>query len=62
MAGRSIKRRQAVSTRPTRAGHLAPWQALETATSLAAKTYGLSNDLGTLTPGHLADLIIVAGD
>jgi len=43
-------------------GHLAPWQALETATSLPAKAYGLSNDLGSLTPGHLADLIIVEGD
>jgi Tol biopolymer transport system component len=43
-------------------GNLAPWQALETATSLPAKAYGLSKDLGTLTPGHLADLIIVAGD
>ena len=40
----------------------APWQALETATSLPAKAYGLNNDLGTLEPGHLADLIIVAGD
>jgi Tol biopolymer transport system component/imidazolonepropionase-like amidohydrolase len=43
-------------------GHLEPWQALETATSLPAKAYGLSADLGTLTPGHLADLIIVSGD
>jgi Tol biopolymer transport system component len=43
-------------------GNLAPWQALETATSLPAKAYGLSKDLGSLTPGHLADLIIVAGD
>jgi Tol biopolymer transport system component/imidazolonepropionase-like amidohydrolase len=43
-------------------GHLAPWQALETATSLSAKAYGLSGDLGSLTPGHLADLIIVSGD
>jgi Tol biopolymer transport system component len=43
-------------------GHLAPWQALETATSLPVKAYGLSSDLGTLTPGHLADLIIVSGD
>jgi Tol biopolymer transport system component/imidazolonepropionase-like amidohydrolase len=41
---------------------LPPWQALETATSLPAKAYGLAKDLGTLTPGHLADLIIVAGD
>lgn len=43
-------------------GGLKPWQALETATVLPAKAYGLSNDLGTLEPGHLADLIIVAGD
>lgn len=41
---------------------LEPWQALETATSLSAKAYGLEKDLGTLEPGHLADLIIVAGD
>jgi hypothetical protein len=41
---------------------LQPWQALETATSLPAKAYGLSKDLGTLEPGKLADLIITAGD
>jgi len=41
---------------------LEPWQALETATSLPAKAYGLEKDLGTLEPGHLADLIIVSGD
>src|SRR5216683_306828 len=40
----------------------APWQALETATILPAKAYGLTKDLGTLEPGHLADLIIVSGD
>jgi Tol biopolymer transport system component len=39
-----------------------PWQALETATILPAKAYGLTKDLGTLEPGHLADLIIVSGD
>ena len=41
---------------------LPPWQALETTTILPAKAYGLTKDLGTLTPGHLADLIVVAGD
>jgi Tol biopolymer transport system component len=41
---------------------LAPWQALETATILPAKAYGLTKDLGTIEPGHLADLIIVSGD
>jgi Tol biopolymer transport system component len=40
----------------------APWQALETATILPAKAYGLAKDLGTIEPGHLADLIIVSGD
>jgi hypothetical protein len=39
-----------------------PWQALETATILPAKAYGLTHDLGTIEPGHLADLIIVSGD
>jgi len=40
----------------------APWQALETATILPAKGFGLAKDLGTLEPGKLADLIIVSGD
>jgi Tol biopolymer transport system component len=43
-------------------GGLQPWQALETATILPARAYGLAKDLGTLEPGRLADLIIVAGD
>ena len=38
-----------------------PWQALETATSMAAKAWHV-DDLGTLAPGKIADLIIVAGD
>jgi imidazolonepropionase-like amidohydrolase len=41
---------------------LAPWQALQTATSSPAKAFGLSKDLGTIEPGKLADLIIVSGD
>ena len=41
---------------------LAPWQALETATSSPAKAFGLMKDLGTIEPGKLADLIIVSGD
>ncbi len=40
----------------------APWQALQTATTMPAKAFGLSNDLGTLEPGKLADLVIVDGD
>jgi Tol biopolymer transport system component len=41
---------------------LAPWQALETATSSPARAFGLAMDLGTIEPGKLADLIIVSGD
>ena len=43
-------------------GNMKPWEALETATSMAAKAYGYDKDLGTLEPGKLADLIVVAGD
>ena len=39
-----------------------PWQALETATSMAARAWHVNSDLGTLEPGKLADLIIVSGD
>jgi Tol biopolymer transport system component len=39
-----------------------PWQALETVTSMAARAWHLSADLGTLEKGKLADLIIVSGD
>ncbi len=41
---------------------LAPWQALKTATSLAAQVYGVAADLGTLEPGKLADMVFIAGD
>lgn len=39
-----------------------PWEALQTATSLPAKAFGLAHDLGTVEPGKLADLVIVDGD
>ena len=41
---------------------LQPWQALETATSMAARAWHLSADLGTLEKGKVADLIMVSGD
>jgi imidazolonepropionase-like amidohydrolase len=41
---------------------LAPWQALETVTSTAAKAARVDKDLGTLEAGKLADLILVEGD
>ena len=41
---------------------MAPWQSLETATSLTAHALGYGKDLGTLEPGKLADLILVEGD
>jgi Tol biopolymer transport system component/imidazolonepropionase-like amidohydrolase len=41
---------------------LAPWQALETVTSTAAKAAKVDKDLGTLEAGKLADLILVEGD
>ena len=41
---------------------LEPWQALETATSMAARAWHLDTYLGTLEPGKIADLIMVSGD
>jgi imidazolonepropionase-like amidohydrolase len=40
---------------------LAPFEILQTATSLAAKELGVSDDLGTVEPGKLADLAFVEG-
>lgn len=41
---------------------LEPWQALQTATLLPAKAFGVLKDLGTIEPGKLADLTLVSGD
>ncbi|WP_460940886.1 amidohydrolase family protein [Spirosoma humi] len=41
---------------------LSPYQALRSATLWAAETVGVSNDLGSIEPGKLADLVIVGGD
>ncbi|AUD00686.1 DPP IV N-terminal domain-containing protein [Spirosoma pollinicola] len=41
---------------------LTPYQALRSATLWAAETVGVSNDLGSIEPGKLADMVIVSGD
>jgi imidazolonepropionase-like amidohydrolase len=41
---------------------LQPWQALQTATLFPARAFGLEEDLGTVEPGKMADLTVVAGD
>jgi imidazolonepropionase-like amidohydrolase len=41
---------------------LQPWEALQTATFLPAKAFGYGKDLGSLEPGKLADLVLVAGE
>jgi Tol biopolymer transport system component len=41
---------------------LEPWQALQTATLLPARAFGVDRDLGTVEAGKLADLVLVAGD
>jgi Tol biopolymer transport system component len=41
---------------------LTPFQALRTATAHAAEALGAGDQLGTIEPGKLADLVIVGGD
>ena len=41
---------------------LEPWRALQTATYLPAKAFGMLKDLGTVEPGKLADLVLVSGN
>ena len=43
-------------------GGLSPYQALQAATIKAAETVGVADDLGSLEPGKLADMVIVEGD
>jgi imidazolonepropionase-like amidohydrolase len=40
-------------------GGLTPMEALRTATSTAAEIIGMQDDIGTLEPGKLADLIVL---
>jgi imidazolonepropionase-like amidohydrolase len=41
---------------------LSPRQALESATSVAAEILDLQNEIGTIAPGMVADMIAVGGD
>src|SRR5262249_10037127 len=41
---------------------LTPLEALRAATSVAADALGMGEDLGTIEPGQLADLVFVPGD
>jgi imidazolonepropionase-like amidohydrolase len=43
-------------------GGMTPSQVLESATRVTAEAIGFGDQLGTLTPGKLADLIAVEGD
>jgi imidazolonepropionase-like amidohydrolase len=39
-----------------------PWEALQTATILPARTFGYGRDLGSVEAGKLADLVLVEGE
>jgi imidazolonepropionase-like amidohydrolase len=41
---------------------MSPMQALQAATGWAAECLGLEREIGTIQPGKLADLVVVAGD
>jgi Tol biopolymer transport system component/imidazolonepropionase-like amidohydrolase len=41
---------------------LTPFEALQTATSVAAEALGVGDELGSLEPGMLADMVVVEGD
>jgi adenine deaminase len=41
---------------------LTPWEALQSATILTAKSYHKEKDLGSLEPGKLADMTFVSGN
>jgi len=39
-----------------------PWEALQTATILPARTFGYGKDLGSVEPENWPDLVMVSGD
>ena len=41
---------------------MTPMQAIQAATGWAAECVGLEKDIGTLTTGKLADLLVIDGD
>ncbi|MFD7712838.1 amidohydrolase family protein [Streptomyces sp. NPDC059786] len=51
-----------LSLRALHAAGLSPARALRTATAVPARLFGVDDDLGTLEPGRLADLVAVDGD